>query len=171
MADVNTALRSVASVFAQPLGTLQSLSAKQELLSSLMENEQMRLVVWLYPLDHERRHLFFSGNSGKTPTEVSHDWKLLQPLIKASDRLLQATLSAALKTAWAENPRLAVQLASRFASPKLANEVRSLLLRHPERAIDEPDALQILIGASLPTDMSFQLKVSHAIASSAVIDD
>ncbi|KAL9127379.1 MAG: hypothetical protein Q9217_003735 [Psora testacea] len=138
MADVDSSLRSVASFFAQPVGTLQSLSTKQELLSILLENEQMRLLVWLYPLDQERRHIFSSVNSGKKPSD--------------------AMLSTVLKTAWAESPRLAVQLTSRFASAKLATEVRSLLLKCPERAIEEPDALQILIGASLPMDVSFHLK-------------
>ena len=74
---------------------------------------------------------------------------------------IKAILSSILTTAWVENPGLAVQLTTRFASLKLANDVRSLLLKYPERALGEPDALQILIGASLPTDVSFQLKVDH----------
>ncbi|KAL9101623.1 MAG: hypothetical protein Q9163_003142 [Psora crenata] len=138
MADVVTALFSVASIFALPIGNLQSLSMKQELLSVLLENEQMRLDVWLYPLEQERRNIFSSGNSGKTPPD--------------------ATLLTLLKTAWVENPRLAVQLTSRFASAKLATEVRSLLLSCPDGAIEEPDTLQILIGPSLPADVSSQLK-------------
>ena len=52
-------------------------------------------------------------------------------------------------------------MTTRFASLRLASDVRSLLLRSPERALGEPDALQILIGASLPTDVSSQLKVDH----------
>lgn len=138
MADVDNALRAVSSISAQTVGTLQSLVTKQELFLMLLENEQMRLFVWLYPLDHEKRHIFSSGNSGKAPPD--------------------ATLSAVLKTAWVEHPGLAIQLTTRFASQKLANDVRSLLLKNPERAIGEPDALQILIGPSLTTDISFQLK-------------
>ena len=61
-----------------------------------------------------------------------------------------------------ESTKLAVQLTKRFTSVRLADEVRGLLLRYPERAVDEPDALQILLGASLSPDISFQLKVSHA---------
>ena len=72
---------------------------------------------------------------------------------------IQAALLSALKPAWIEHPGLAIQLATRFASLRLATEVRSLLLRYPERALEEPDALQVLIGASLPTDVLFQLKV------------
>ena len=75
--------------------------------------------------------------------------------------IIKAVLSSVLTTAWIEHPGLAIQLTTRFASLKLASDVRSLLLRFPERALGEPDALQILIGASLPTDVSFQLKVNH----------
>lgn len=54
-----------------------------------------------------------------------------------------------------------LNLATRFASERLANDVRSSLLKQPHRAIDEPDALQVMIGAALPADISFQLKVSE----------
>lgn len=74
----------------------------------------------------------------------------------------QAVLSAVCKTAWAEHPGLAIQLNTRFQSQKLANDIRLLLLNCPEKAIEEPDALQILLGATMPTDVSFQLKVSFA---------
>ena len=159
IADVDAALRSVSSFFAQPIGNLQSLSTKQDLLSMLLGNEQTRLIVWLYPLDHEKRHIFSSGNPGKSPPEVCRIFRSMHNIIP-SNRFSQATLSAALKTAWAENPKLAVQLTGRFASTRLADEVRALLLRYPELAIEEPDALHILIGPSLPTDVSSQLKVS-----------
>lgn len=138
MADVGSALRVVSSLFAKGTGTLQSLATKQDLLSMLIEDEQMRLTVWLYPLDHEKRHVFSLGHSGKVPSD--------------------AMLSSLLRTAWAENASLAVQLTARFASPKLASEVRSMVLRSPLRAIAEPDALRILIGPSLPADISPHLK-------------
>lgn len=137
MADVDAALRAVSSIFSRPNGKLPTLAQKQELLSLLLENEQMRLVVWLYPLDHGSRH-FFSFDSGSIPSD--------------------ATLCSLVRTAWAEHPGLAIQMTSRFASEKLANDVRTLLLRYPDSAIPEPDALQILIGPSLPSDISFQLK-------------
>ncbi len=74
----------------------------------------------------------------------------------------QAVLSAVYKAAWAEHPGLAIQLITRFRSQKLANDIRWLLVNFPERAIGEPDALQILLGSSMPSDISFQLKVSLA---------
>lgn len=70
MADVEVALRAVSSLFAKTLVTLQSLATKQELLLLLLEDEQMRLIVWLYPLDHERRHIFSSAQSSRVPSDV-----------------------------------------------------------------------------------------------------
>ena len=69
LADVNKALRVSLQVGSKAEGNLQNLQAREDLLHALLENEQMRLVVWLYPLDHERRHLFAS-QSGKTSQEV-----------------------------------------------------------------------------------------------------
>ncbi len=64
-----------------------------------------------------------------------------------------------LSVAWAEHASLAVQLAARFQSLRLTNDVRRLLLLHPDEALDEPDALQILLGPALPGDVNSQLKV------------
>lgn len=72
MADVEAALRAVASIGSKGVGALQSLTAKHDLLLLLLENEQTRLVVWLYPLDHERRHIFSSSHPGHSPPEVSN---------------------------------------------------------------------------------------------------
>ncbi len=66
-----------------------------------------------------------------------------------------------LKTAWAESPALAIQLLARFQSAKLAYDVRWLLINFPDKALGQPDALQILLGETLPNDISFQLKVGH----------
>ncbi|KAL8699689.1 MAG: hypothetical protein Q9224_001300 [Gallowayella concinna] len=135
--DVESALRAVTGIGSKGLGPLLPLSPKQELLHLLLENEQMRLVVWLYPLDHETRHIFSRSHPGKAP---------------------ESHLLTALKTAWAEDAGLAVQLATRFQSLRLTNAVRRLLLMYPERALAEPDALQILLGPSLPGDVNAQLK-------------
>ena len=71
LADVEAALRAASGLFATAIGNLQSLSMKQDLLQLLLEDEQTRLVVWLYPLDHERRRVFSSGHNGKVPSDVS----------------------------------------------------------------------------------------------------
>ena len=69
-------------------------------------------------------------------------------------------MTAHLKTAWAENPAIAVHMLKRFQSQRLSNEVRWQVLNFPQKVLDEPDALEILLGNSLPADVSFQLKVS-----------
>ncbi|KAL9603360.1 MAG: hypothetical protein Q9219_001222 [cf. Caloplaca sp. 3 TL-2023] len=137
IADVENALKTVAGIGTKNSDSLPALSRKQDLLQVLLENEQMRLVVWLYPLDHERRHVFSMGHAGK-PSET--------------------LLLTFLETAWAETPGIAVQLATRFQSLRLTNGVRQLLLMYPERVLTEPDALQILLGPSLPNDVNNQLK-------------
>lgn len=137
IADVESALKTVGSIGVKAMGPLQPLTQRQDLLHLLLENEQMRLVVWLYPLDHERRHIFSTGHAGK-PAE--------------------SQLLAYLNLAWVEDPGLAVQLATRFQSLRLTNDVRRLLLAHPEKTMTEPDALQILLGPSLPSDVHIQLK-------------
>jgi phosphatidylinositol 4-kinase len=67
-------------------------------------------------------------------------------------------VTAHLKTAWAENPAIAVHLLKRFQSPRLNAEVRWQVLNFPHKVLDEPDALEILLGPQLPGDVSFQLK-------------
>ncbi|KAI9800626.1 MAG: phosphatidylinositol-4- kinase [Piccolia ochrophora] len=137
LADVEAALQVVAHIGST--GSRRGLRDKEELLLMLLSNEQTRLIVWLFPLDHRQRHHFASGNSRSlTPTD--------------------SALSASLRTAWAESPALAIQLVNRFQSVRLASDVRWLLVNFPERAIGVPDALQILLDASLPDDLSFQLK-------------
>jgi phosphatidylinositol 4-kinase len=67
-------------------------------------------------------------------------------------------------TAWALNPSLAIHLTARFNSATLLGDVRALLVKYPEKAINEPEALHILLGTTLPTDVSSQLKVRLTIA-------
>lgn len=156
LADVDSALRAVASIGARGIGPLMPLSQRQDLLHLLLENEQVRLVVWLYPLDHERRHIFSAGHAGKTQ-EVC-----MRPLMVKHIDTLQSHLLALLNTAWAEDASLAVQLVTRFQSLRLTNDVRRLLLMYPEKALAEPDALQIILGPSLPSDVNSQLKVWYS---------
>ncbi|KAJ9668769.1 phosphatidylinositol-4- kinase [Coniosporium apollinis] len=138
LADIQAALQDVAAIGIKPNATLKSLQTKQDLLLMLLANEQSRLMVWLFPLDYEKKHYFTSGQHSKEPAE--------------------GALTLLLKTAWAEDPALAVQLAHRFPSAKLTSEVRWLILNFPGKITHEPDALEILLGNSLPSDVSFQLK-------------
>lgn len=69
--DVSTALRELETIGLGSTGALKSLASKHDLLLSLLDNEQMRLEVWLYPLDHERKHVFPFANSSKLSQEAS----------------------------------------------------------------------------------------------------
>lgn len=138
IADVDAALRAISHIGLKAEANFQSLTARQELLRLLLENEQTRLLVWLYPLDHERRHLLPSLHSGRIGNEA-----------------ISPTL---IRAAWLEHPSIAIQLITRFSSAQIAREVRALLLEYPEKAVEEPDALQYLLGPSLPSDVGPQLK-------------
>ena len=59
-----------------------------------------------------------------------------------------------------EHPSVAIHLETRFPSLQLQRDVRGLLLDYPEKAVSEPDSLRLLVGPSLPLDLSSQLKVS-----------
>lgn len=156
MADVDAALRAVSYIGSKADGDLQSLTAKQELLHTLLENEQMRLLVWLYPLDHGSRHIFPSRHSGRTPQEVSLAGSILP--LQWTNQSLQVP-SHLIKAAWLEHPSVAIQLPARFPSLQLSRDLRALLLEFPEAAISEPDALEVLLGSSLPSIVGQQLKV------------
>ncbi|KAF2842827.1 hypothetical protein M501DRAFT_32254 [Patellaria atrata CBS 101060] len=138
LADVQMLLEKTAHIGSKSEASLKSLQGKQDLLQMLLSSEQTRLMVWLFPLDYEKKHYFASGHQTRAPPD--------------------AALSAVLKTAWAENPTLAVQLANRFQSANLKREVRWLVLNFPEKVLHIPDALEVLLGPSLPNDVSFQLK-------------
>ena len=62
--------------------------------------------------------------------------------------------------AWAEDPRLAFQVATRAPSPQLVREARWYLLNRTEQCLDDPDSLHILFEDGLPDDVSSQLKVT-----------
>ena len=84
LTDVLNALKMVQAIGAGPFGALASLQAKQDLLSTLLADEQTRLLVWLFPLDYHSKHHFASGlHHG--PNDVSFClsvrlWTLLIPI-------------------------------------------------------------------------------------------
>jgi phosphatidylinositol 4-kinase len=70
--DVHLALGKVESIGLATIGPRKPLQAKAELLSLLLANEQTRLLVWLFPLDYEKKHHFTLGHNNKPPSEVSN---------------------------------------------------------------------------------------------------
>ncbi|EHY51910.1 phosphatidylinositol-4- kinase [Exophiala dermatitidis] len=110
---------------------------KHDLLEALLANEISRLNVWLNPLAHEGHHHFGHHH------HQSH-----------SDTQIVGYARAA----WFENPSLAIQLLTRFPNEQLRRQVRFLLTNFPEKALHEPNAIDLLLGESLASDLSFQLK-------------
>lgn len=102
---------------------------KLSLLEALLHSEIGRLNVWLHPL----------GSTG-------HDGSP------------SANIASYARTAWAEDPSLAIQLTVRFSSEQLHRDVRFLLCNFPDKALHEPNAIDVLLGDALPQDLSFQLK-------------
>lgn len=139
LSDVTQALQRTANTGSGTNVALGSLHGKQELLQLLLAHESQRLGVWINPLASDARAIAGPGQQGQA--------------------IRDTTISPFVKVAWAENPSIAVHLTTRFPrSQALATDVRSLILRDPERAISEPDALYVLLGPSLPNDVKSQLK-------------
>lgn len=72
--DVITALKAVGFIGAHSVGTfrsLQALQSKEQLLLLLLENEQSRLTVWVYPLSEPPQRPATLIHSGKGVMEVS----------------------------------------------------------------------------------------------------
>src|SRR5690242_14543078 len=137
LSDVQIHLEAIGKLAIVADSASRQVKAKQDLLTLLISNEQTRLNVWLFPLDNGKRHHFGGGTRNSLP---------------------DAAVSAHVKTAWAENPAIAVQLLKRFQSARLQSEVRFQVLNFPHRVLNEPDALEIMLGNQLPGDVSFQLK-------------
>ncbi|KAI6249657.1 Phosphatidylinositol 4-kinase stt4 [Erysiphe necator] len=136
--DVSVALQGVkTNSDSISVSKLKNIQSKQSLLQLLIDSERQRINVWLYPLV-EPQNIHNLASPGKAFTE--------------------ATLIGLIKTAWNESPSLAVQLFMRFPSTKLHREIRLLLLKFPEKATSNPEAIQSLLGDSLPDDVSSQLK-------------
>ena len=168
ISDIMMALKPAAAIGAQTTASVKSLVSKEKLFQLLLENEQSRLSVWAHPLNEPpKHHLLPSIHTNKSTVEVSI---IPRPrhiccLNSLTHKYLKAAIQPLVRTAWVENPSLAVHLAARFPYPRIHKDVRWLLLNFTSRAITEPEALAVLIGGSLPVDVSFQLKVSgpHAV--------
>jgi phosphatidylinositol 4-kinase len=139
LADVIAALNAVAAIGANTVGNIKSLRSKEQLLHALLENEQTRLMVWINPLNKPTVQVGVS-NPPKPVTEAA-----LLPLVR---------------TAWWQDPGIAIELATRFKFPRLLRDIRFLLLTMPEKAVFEAEALPLMFGGHLPDDVLPQLRVS-----------
>ena len=139
LADVIAALNTVSFIGAHTVGNVKSLQAKEQLFLLLVENEQNRLAVWINPLNHH--------NVSHVPVHVQHKGQT------------EAALVSLVRTAWWQDPAIAIELATRFYSPRLHKDIRLLLLNMPEMAISECEALPLIFGGHLPHDAGPVLKV------------
>ncbi|KAK8088128.1 phosphatidylinositol 3 [Apiospora hydei] len=139
ISDVMAAMKGVGYIAAHSVGSYQGLAPKEQLFHLLLESEQARLNVWVHPVSDAR--------VPKTDLMTSN-----------GQRAAESALLPLVRTAWAENPSLAIELVSRYSFASVRNEVRSLLLNFPEKAIHEPEALPVLLGGDLPNDIRSQLK-------------
>ncbi|KAG6002139.1 hypothetical protein E4U21_003436 [Claviceps maximensis] len=137
LADVLATMKTVSSIGATTAGSIKSLQAKEQLLQLLLENEQSRLAVWISPMGQQGLQLS-AQNTSKTSIENA-----LLPLVR---------------TAWQQDPSIAIEMSTRFQLPRLHREVRQLLLSSPEKAIADPEALPLMFGGHLPDDVNSQLK-------------
>ncbi|KAF4971059.1 hypothetical protein FSARC_2007 [Fusarium sarcochroum] len=135
ISDVLAALQTVSFIGAQTVGNVKSLQAKEQLLDLLLRHEQSRLIVWVNPLNSAANQAL-AQIANKAPTEAA-----LLPLIR---------------TAWWQDPAIAIELATRFPFPRLQRDIRFLLLTMPEKAIFEPEALHLIFGGFLPDDVAVQ---------------
>lgn len=69
LADVSAALQTVSKIGQKATTSSNPLQAKESLLQILIESEQSRLNVWLYPLGDP--HSASRGHTSKPPAEVS----------------------------------------------------------------------------------------------------
>lgn len=139
ISDILSALKLVSFIGAHTVGNVKSLQNKEQLLTVLLENEQSRLTVWANPRNLPGSHMP-AQHSSKNATEAS-----LIPLVR---------------TAWYQDPSIAIELATRFQFPRLQKDVRHLILGAPEKVVNEPEAIPLMFGGHLPDDVNTQLKVS-----------
>ena len=70
LADIQLALEKISHIGFDTHSSRKSLNSKQDLLSLLVANEQTRLMVWLFPLDYDKKHHFTSSQHSRPPTDV-----------------------------------------------------------------------------------------------------
>jgi phosphatidylinositol 4-kinase A len=72
LADVIAALKATSAIGSQAVGSIRSLVSKERLLLLLLESEQSRLAVWVYPLNEPPRSQLSAPHINKGALEVSY---------------------------------------------------------------------------------------------------
>jgi len=139
MGDVIVSLQSSSATGARSTRSLPSLQSKQELLIQLLRHDMERLAVWISPL----------ASDSKSFSYMQHN----------NSAVRDTTFTSLLGAAWSDDPRIVVQLACRFPkAERLQFDVRHYIMHAAAEVIDEPDALNVMLGSALPSDVQTQLR-------------
>lgn len=120
---------------------LKQNAQSKKLLMLFLESELNRMSVWSNPLNTPGY-----GNSGSFVNTIEKTM-LVDDMWKDTVRL-----------AWDIQPRLAVQMPSRFKLPVVEREVRSLIANNTLDVVNDPEALVILLGEKLAPSSRLNLK-------------
>ncbi|KAF9410441.1 phosphatidylinositol-4- kinase, partial [Entomortierella beljakovae] len=127
-------------IFAEKLtrdGIVRQHTQSRRLIALLTENELNRLGVWSNPL---------------VPTGTS-------PGVNSQEKSFSdEAWRAMVRFAWTVSPSLALQLLTRFKNSVIPSEIGQLLASDPFAAINDADAIQILLGEGTFRYTSAQLK-------------
>jgi len=88
LSDVMAAIKAISYIAAHQVGNIRSLSAKEQLLLLLLENEQARLAVWVYPLSEPAKPPLAVGHPGKGALEVRLTCCCCSPVMLTTSRPL-----------------------------------------------------------------------------------
>ncbi|KAI8581455.1 hypothetical protein K450DRAFT_233176 [Umbelopsis ramanniana AG] len=113
----------------------------KKLLMLFLESELNRMSVWSNPLNTPGH-----GNSGSFINTVEKSM-LVDELWKDTVRL-----------AWEIDPRLAVQMPVRFKNPVIESELRNVIANNTLEAVDDAEALVILLGDKLAPNTRLNLR-------------
>ncbi|KAF9207720.1 phosphatidylinositol-4- kinase [Haplosporangium sp. Z 27] len=106
-------------------GIVRKHTQSRRLLSLLTENELNRLGVWSAPL------IQTGANPGVNTQEKSYSEEAWRVMVRF---------------AWGVSPSLALQLMTRFNNSAIPSEIGQLLASDPFAAVNDADAIQILLG-------------------------
>ncbi|KAF9355629.1 phosphatidylinositol-4- kinase [Mortierella sp. AD094] len=118
-------------------GIVRKHTQSRRLLSLLTENELNRLGVWSTPLVQT------GTNPGINTQEKSYSDEAWRTMVRF---------------AWGVSPSLALQLMTRFKNSAIPSEIGQLLASDPFAAVNDSDAIQILLGEGTFRYSAAQLK-------------
>ncbi|KAI8081307.1 uncharacterized protein BX664DRAFT_340096 [Halteromyces radiatus] len=121
---------------------LRDHQSSKKLLLLLLENEIYSCTVWYNPL-----------NDASSIFGLDVFPRTIEKSLNTDDAWKDM-----IRFAWMKQPRMAVQLASRFKSPSILVELKRLIANNALDVVDSPEALTILLGDGIQTDVRLDLR-------------